>query len=273
MRNCLAGPFIGEFGWELFCWQGFLRKRRPDYDSMTVICRKGHRVLYEDFADEVIEIEIPTDSVDGWKNAGFDPHAVTNYYKANRGFTDFIPFDSYKYWWWAKPNAQIKQVFKPYGNCKSGLETDILMHIRCAHHAKSSYRNWAISSAYEYAKWALSNGYKLACIGKSDTSSYIPYDIIDCRDLPLESLVDIMASSRVLIGSQSGPFHLAALCRLQMIAWQQSQESADRLAKHWNPFNVNAWTHPGTGQRKRPRPSFVPSLEWMQRCTLEALNA
>jgi len=25
-ENILAGPWVGEFGWELFCYQGYLRK-------------------------------------------------------------------------------------------------------------------------------------------------------------------------------------------------------------------------------------------------------
>ena len=33
----LAGPWVGEFGWELFCWQGFLRKLSKQYDKVITI--------------------------------------------------------------------------------------------------------------------------------------------------------------------------------------------------------------------------------------------
>lgn len=271
MRKCLAGPFIGEFGWELFCWQGFLRKRRPNYDSMTVICRTGHRAIYEDFADEIIEIEIPSDSINMWRNDSFDPEPVVSYYKKN-GFTEFIPFDRYTTRWWLEKDAQLKQKFIPFGINSAALKRDILMHIRKAYHYGTAYRNWNHSHANQYAVWALDQGYSVACIGRSDTASHVP-DTEDIRDIQLEDIVDIVASSRVLIGSQSGPHHLALLCQLPVIAWQERIDTAERLSSYWNPFNVRTWTKVATRKQFKEKKPFTPTLDWMKNCTLAALDS
>jgi len=48
-----AGPWIGEFGWELTRWQGAVRKRSKESGLYTIVMsRPGHQVLYADFADD-----------------------------------------------------------------------------------------------------------------------------------------------------------------------------------------------------------------------------
>ena len=52
------GPFIGEFGWELVHWHGWLRKIKKDYlknDKLIVSSFPGRYPLYE-FADEFIPL-------------------------------------------------------------------------------------------------------------------------------------------------------------------------------------------------------------------------
>jgi hypothetical protein len=268
-RNCLAGPFIGEFGWELFCWQGFLRKRRAQYDGMTVICRKGHAVLYADFADEIIEIEIPGDNVNMWKGA-ITVEPIISYYTQLGGFTAFIPCDSYKTRWWLEPNRQALQTFVPYGH-KSAGGFDVLMHVRNAFHCRTAFRNWKQDSARAYAEWAIHKGYSIACIGRSQTALHIA-GTTDLRDMCLSPLVNIMASSRVIIGSQSGPHHLACLCRLPVIAWQTKPEHVERLSKYWNPFNVRTCTNTADISYWKERKHWQPPLKWMKEAIVEMLK-
>lgn len=275
MKHVLAGPFIGEFGWELFCWQGFLRKRRPDYDSMTVICRTGHRILYEDFAADIIEIDIPTGNVNMWKGC-VRPESIVSYHKQSAEFTDFIPFDSYKDRWWIDPQYQLKQKFAAYGSQESSVGFDILIHVRNAHHCRTAFRNWKQEMAAEYAQWAISKGYSVACVGKSETALLID-GTEDRRDMPLSDLVNIMASSRVILGSQSGPHHLACLCRLPVIAWQTKPEHAERLSKYWNPFNVRTIVnHPKDNSywdnKTKNTKHWEPRLQWLQDCTTAMLE-
>ncbi len=46
-RNLIAGPFAGEFGYELMQWQGYVRARRPLYRESHVITYPGREYLYE----------------------------------------------------------------------------------------------------------------------------------------------------------------------------------------------------------------------------------
>ena len=59
MKTLFAGPFVGEFGWELFCWQGILRKycEVSNFDKVIISSRKSTEFLYKDFYDEHIEYE------------------------------------------------------------------------------------------------------------------------------------------------------------------------------------------------------------------------
>lgn len=52
-----AGPWIGEFGWELARWQGAVRKRAKESGLYTIVMSDpGHHVLYDDFAHEFWEL-------------------------------------------------------------------------------------------------------------------------------------------------------------------------------------------------------------------------
>src|SRR5690349_6160700 len=46
-RNLFAGPYTGEFGWELMQWQGFVRARRSHYKTVHVLTYPGRDYLYE----------------------------------------------------------------------------------------------------------------------------------------------------------------------------------------------------------------------------------
>ena len=56
----LAGPWVGEFGWELFGWQGFLREhvQKNKYDEVIIASRPGHEVLYSDFCTKFLPCEV-----------------------------------------------------------------------------------------------------------------------------------------------------------------------------------------------------------------------
>ncbi len=46
-KNLFAGPYAGEFGYELMQWQGFVRARRPYYENVPVLTYPGRVYLYE----------------------------------------------------------------------------------------------------------------------------------------------------------------------------------------------------------------------------------
>ena len=46
----IAGPWLGEFGWELFFWSGYCRALSRHFEKTTIITRPGRDFLYRDFA-------------------------------------------------------------------------------------------------------------------------------------------------------------------------------------------------------------------------------
>jgi len=37
MKKLIAGPWVGEFGWELFAWQAYVRALSRNFDHTTII--------------------------------------------------------------------------------------------------------------------------------------------------------------------------------------------------------------------------------------------
>ena len=61
----LAGPWVGEFGWELMGWQARLRFLSKTSD-VIVACQMGHESLYQDFAKDIVYFDPPQGSPNMW---------------------------------------------------------------------------------------------------------------------------------------------------------------------------------------------------------------
>ena len=258
-KSLFAGPFVGEFGHELFCWQGVLRSIAPNYSGVTIVCGPGKEVLYEDFAEEILiyrsQEYIPTGSFNrgvtknyplpstGFLNANKDwdlgrylgPNCRLTDYKKKNGSYAFFP----------RRPEYAKQKFIKLGSPSGACGYDYIVHARGANrknpscpahpHEKAalkaqSKRNWAIEK-WEQLAGALSG--KKACIGTLEASYYIE-GTVDLRGMDLRNLCDILSSSGMIIGPSSGPLHLAALCGLPQVVWSNKK----RYEKDWNPYNT-----------------------------------
>src|ERR1019366_9805888 len=62
-RKLLAGPYVGEFGYELMQWQAFVRALRPRYDEVHVLTYPGRAYLYEGCKMHYHDVDL--------KNAGY----------------------------------------------------------------------------------------------------------------------------------------------------------------------------------------------------------
>jgi len=236
-RVLLAGPWIGELGWELFHWQGYIRRLSKQVDRTIVIGRPDHKGLYDDFCDEYIEHDPGSTNTDCWKCNGGDP---------GKHFRDTIEHTSYRSgefnmgfrklsntW---KPSKEFsKQDFIKYGTFKEDCKHDILLHARSTPKNGSGKHNWDIE------KWKLLvnsfSNLSIASIGTS-TGAYHVEGTKDLRNIPLVELFDVMASSRLIIGPSSGPMHLASLCGLPQLVWSGDGSTKIRYNKLWNPFGV-----------------------------------
>ncbi len=234
MSKLFIGPFVGEFGHELFCWQGVWRANASEYSHITVVCTPGKEILYKDFADKILT----------YKPQSYIPNGPTNH-----GTTEDYPVPDYDCVY-VGPNHQVteydggaggiyiphlEQKFVKYGKKTDKDRYDYLIHARSTDKLNTNFRNWNID------KWNtlvenLSG--KIGCIGTKDGSYYID-GTEDLRDTSLDKLCNILASSKVILGPSSGPMHLASLCSLPQIVWSGDWYNKKRYEIDWNPHNAD----------------------------------
>ena len=238
----LAGPWVGEFGWELFCWQGFIRKLSKEYDKTIIIGRPTNAILYEDFCDEYIKFDPESFKTDAWNcheaksaqhlvNSIEHTHYVSGHFDigmrySKQGVTDTrgLFFNNQKFHKY-KSDTIISDKFSSNGY-------DVLFH--CRNKTIGSERNWS------YEQWAglkelLDNDISVACIGNHE-SFHIP-NTDDLRSIDLSELISIMGVSDLIVGPSSGPMHLASLSGMKHLVWSDEYNRV-RYEKDWNPLKT-----------------------------------
>lgn len=225
-KELFAGPWIGEFGWELFAWQAKLRwLRRTRYEKVYVACKPGHEFLYQDFAH-----------VNGFPSEFAAHHTVKNVDVCGAGR---LPV-SYN-WSWG-PNKLgwhnfFDQDWIPFGKEEpSGGPKPIVVHAR--------NRQWRTDGNWNAERWAelvrnlLQVGHKVVQIGLHDQT--IDLDCEDARGFTLKSLAHVLANARVIVGPSSGPLHFASLCKCPQVVFSDVVTNQARYTEHWNPFKTGA---------------------------------
>jgi hypothetical protein len=232
----LAGPWVGEFGWELFGWQAYLRYLSQFYKETHVISRPGHGVLYEDFATKFYEFDPQGNhtSLHMCNNMKASPNELIKSINADVYFTGQfnigVKYDGHTV---QDPyNLFEKQIFHKYTALVDTEKIDILMHPR--NKPQDTHRNWS-NEKWEECIAALSPQYSIAIIGNSDVPKFD--NTIDLRNIPLSMLVSYMANTRLVVGPSSGPMHLASLCGAPHLVWT-SGINRMRYEQWWNPFGT-----------------------------------
>lgn len=223
MIRLYAGPWVGEFGWLLFGWQGYFRNIAEDYDRVIIIGEPSMKYLYQDYATHFVDFKVIGDNRNMWAN---DPQQVKNP-MANKGDV------------WIKAQQLTlmentpQQKFVKYGTKGAEQGFDIVCHSRSLTKYGSDY----VNTPPTLWKKILSNfnGLNVASVGTKEGADHIP-GTIDRRGISLEGLADTLTNSKILIGPSSGPMHYGALCDIPMIVWSGYERSALRYQKAWNPF-------------------------------------
>lgn len=226
---------MGEFGWELMSWQGFLRRIAPRYTEVVVVCQRGHEPLYSDFTNKFI-----THTIGGRKDRWFLcdtaekmelgklKHSLLRNTGTRMQPARFVP--------------PRDQKFVKYGKAKNApYHFDVLLHARLPI-GKQRFRQWDTAICDEFAAGLVKRGISVAAIG---TEAYAPPGVKDLRNIPLDSLMDVMAASKLLVSPASGPVLLSALCGLPFLSWCVPDYKScvgttdrDRLENLWNPFKT-----------------------------------
>lgn len=267
-----ANAFVGELGWELFCWQGYLRQLARDGHDLFVQCLQPHALLYGDFARGLRLMErtiLNHVQQDDFNMYMCPPHTLTPIATIGEWpdrFDRIIRASAYRTRWWLE-NPMPQQAFVPLDLKAVALKWryDVLLHIRNRHMTayKTEFRNWPLDHAQQVTDRLLACGYTVACIGLS-FSAGCTAGAADCRDVDLYELSALMSTAKVQIGPQSGPTHFAALCRLPQVSWQTKEEHAERVRKYWNPFNTQTITNTAPGDSYwRNYKLWLPKVDWI----------
>ena len=240
-RILLAGPWVGEFGWELCAWQGYVRRLSKQYNKTIVLSRAGREFLYEDFCDEFIIFDSPLSKVNG-------PYGETNQIKLNeilktvhhtRHLSSFCIINPVSF----NLNKSIigtefnKQDFIKYSSNTINKQYDILIHPR--NKIVGGIRNWNIDN-YNKLVLLLKEDYSVAEIGTDE--AFKLDDIDDYRNISLRDTVSLMNRTKLVVGGASGPIHLASLCGAPHFLWSE-EYSRPRFTTHWNPHNAKMFFH------------------------------
>lgn len=231
MSTLLAKPWIGEFGHELFGWQGHLRTIAGNYDKVCVSSRSGNEYLYSDFCTEFIP---------------FDPKGTetsTHFLKdINREDSDFVE-NIYKGRVGDVMEARTQYnngspKFVKLGRTDKRYAYDIVVHPRSTDKWDTGYRNWPLDKWNEFIERF--SDYRIALVGTCSQSLSLK-GVTDHRDKSLTTLGRIMASSKSCVGPSSGPIHFASLCGCPHVVWSGNEggqmiRNRDRYERHWNPF-------------------------------------
>lgn len=232
-RRLVAGPWVGEFGWEIMSWQGYLRRLAPNYGEIIVCGFAGNDALYEDFIHDYIPHRI-NGLRDCWWTSPRNPAELAgliSYLRSLGG--DMI-----------MPSRRISiehQTFISYGDPNQMPRYDVLIHARKPV-GRCPGRSWPLVNWNVLIRRLLRHGLRIAAMG---TEAYVPEGVIDFTRLNLEETMDLIATSTMIVGPSSGPMHLASLCGTPQLVWSDAKRYSAigcnnqlRYRQVWNPFRT-----------------------------------
>ena len=273
-----AGPYAGEFGFEIMTWQANIRRLAKGKDRVLIGCRPESRALYEDFATSFWDV--PSNSFAAENTSGC--RRLDGGEKGlRRGFRAAIPKGSCV----VEPSICKPQDgdFIRYGiNHAVTYGYDVVIHPRYmlkgtppADCRRSTPMDW-----WDKLVWALNdNRLSIAAIGLTSCSLALT-GVVDMRGMGLKFVMNPLASSRCMVGPSSGPAHLSALCGIPQVVWTDGTHvggydgtsNITKLEKTWNPFGTPARIlH--VSQKDNPKQYWIPDLDWVVANIMETVNA
>jgi hypothetical protein len=245
----LAGPWIGEFGWELFCWHSYVRALSVNYDETVCVSTPHSKFMYEDFCNKFVEFTPNRgDYKDSYYKIGFSLEAeemknilseaglepgkqkITMFAPRRIGdpprthYTDKFKFGSHI----------IAPKYIKFGKELSNSKKEVIFHAR--NRSLRPQDNWSEQKWNKLAQNLLSEGHKVSSIGLRSESLHID-GTTDKRECEQQTLLDTLANAKCIFGPSSGAMHLASLCGCPQIVWT-TDYNLDRYTKNWNPFDT-----------------------------------
>lgn len=242
MKKLYAGPWVGEFGWEVSSWNPSIRHIAKDYDHVTVETQPGSEYLYE-FADDIIvnphlpnfDMYSGTVSKPAFKvPAGTDSVTPMGFWKSHAR-TEFRAIKVA-----GKADGIHPKAWRKLGEERPKHVADVMCAFRGPKHFKGrSYpeKEYPKDKCIGLVRRLLDAGYSVACYGGTD-NVYID-GTIDIRGMELGELCGALFAAKVAVGPSSGTMHLASACGTPHVSWYgRPVVSMERYLSYWNPFNT-----------------------------------
>lgn len=223
-----AGPWVGEFGWELAWWNPLVRHRARSYDRTVIASHASSRYLYE-FSDEFIPLK--TDSGRSfWEGTlDGDPPRV-------EADAIFAPEEVFSPGWHGRHHGLREwRRLKPLGCVRVA---DVLCAFRPPK-AGVVGKEYPHGMCRELVDLLLLRGLTVACYGGPD--NYWFEGSIDLRGCSLGEQCGALGAAKCAIGPSSGTMHLASLCECPVVTWFTPDTHPGlrlRYLREWNPFGA-----------------------------------
>lgn len=248
MKNLVCGPYVGEFGWELFFWSGYCRALSRHFEKTTVITRPGREFLYRDFA-VVDHFEPPSQGINDCQTNSEvtieDMKEITQPYISPTTFW-LQPFENhhgaYQPHWSQRLyipalNGALIPEYISRPRSPEIEQKIILLHARNRTDIRPE-DNPPLGLFNELSHRLQSEGYRVMSIGAEEDSHFVDQSI-DKRNISLERLAYLMDTAVCVIGTTSGPLHFASLMGCPVITWQWDIDKMwHRFSASWNPLNT-----------------------------------
>lgn len=239
MKILVAGPYIGELGFEIGNWVPHLAALRDKYDSMVIFARNGHKDLYP-FADKFIGFNFGLESRHCDKNWMMKPSReellryniletqVKKYVKLiqkSRHEASLYPSDSKirnKLFVEKSPiilNGSEEKINKWNQILPSGLRVVFVIRSYTRGASKNSNKNLLNKIVGK-----LKDRINVNCILVGQEELPFQCEVRNkCVDLlnktTIDDLISIYSMSNVIVGASTGTIHLASACGIPHVTW------------------------------------------------------
>ena len=253
---------MGELGWEIANWVpylNYLTRSQGPFDKSIVWCRPGREGLYRRL--NVEHFSPVTGYEDKTEGNAFVLHCPEGYdrYKAYCIEADEhasicsdagidvvkarLPTKYYRYHRFKLQHREFKVLTTTEDKLNQWEGTadcqTVIFHLR--HISRSTKKNTPVHLYNAAAQWAKANKMSFITIGY--TGEFEPkFKIHGLNLLNKTTLDDIIALYKLcgmVVGSSSGPMHLAAMTETPHVVWGGGRRDIkDRYIKDWNPFDT-----------------------------------
>lgn len=234
-----AGPWIGEFGWELCWWNPLVRHAAGQFDRVVVASHAESEHLYE-FADEFIPLQAKPLSFHEGTLLSDEPQvpadkrlAPQEVFHSDKAAIR-LEYKRGREWRWRGMPLSWRNLAPP----SPVASADVMCSFRPPKNNVQG-KDYPVSMCRKVVDSLLSDGLIVACCG--GPGNYHFDGTIDMRGRPLEEQCSALAAARCAVGPSSGVLHLASLCGCPHVTWYTPKTHPDLKVRYeiqWNPFGT-----------------------------------